>query len=425
MKIPKEKILSYVALAGQRYWPKKPPFDVCESGQIDVARLGLAWCWIKLPPEHSFLGVEGRLFVDSATISPGDGPEWQRCDWPVACFSYLCCQGERHHEQKHGPIHSYAGRLKNVPQACFDYAWVNRIFMLLRIFAANDNPIEEFGPLPDAEIQLTYDVDALDKTWAIRLKQAIFEAVNCIRDTNRMGSLRRLWRIASLTPNYFYLQESLDQAIESKLAPIYFLHARKPSRPLFLHLMDPAYHLSDSRLLSFFREGERRNTIFGLHPSFADWNDPQVLLEGRETLKGVLGTSPTHVRQHWLRFSFGSTWQAQQKAGFELDMTLGFNDRSGFRSGAALMFHPWSTDWMAPFKLKTLPLVFMDSHIYSYRTYNACARRKAIDFIVDEVKKVRGQASVLWHPHTFAKDYNWSEGHSHLIKRIAEANFNR
>ena len=77
---------------------------------------------------------------------------------------------------------------------------------------------------------------------------------------------------------------------------------------------------------------------------------------------------------------------------FEMDMTLGFNDRSGFRAGAALMFHPWSTDWMAPFKLKTLPLVFMDSHVYSYRALNACARRKAIDFIVDEVKKVRGQS---------------------------------
>ena len=92
--------------------------------------------------------------------------------------------------------------------------------------------------MPNAEIQLTYDVDALDKTWAIRFKQAIFEAVNCIRDQNRMRSLRRLWRMASLTPNYFYLQESLDKAIESNLAPIYFLHARKPIRPLFLQLMD-------------------------------------------------------------------------------------------------------------------------------------------------------------------------------------------
>ena len=63
MKIPKEKILSYVALAGQRYWRKKPPFDVCVSGQIDIARLGLEWCWIKLPPEHSSLGVEGQLLL--------------------------------------------------------------------------------------------------------------------------------------------------------------------------------------------------------------------------------------------------------------------------------------------------------------------------------------------------------------------------
>src|SRR5204863_250619 len=155
----------------------------------------------------------------------------------------------------------------------FERAWVNRMYLFLRRWAAHYAQADEdrlLGPLPAAQIIITHDVDAIRKTPEIRIKQGAFHAWNGVRSA--MGG----------------------------------------------HLAKAA------------------------------------------------GAELVACRQHWLLFSWGHTWCAQEAAGLRRDATLGFNDRPGFRNSAALEFEPWDFARERPCALHALPMVFMDSHFYDY-----------------------------------------------------------
>ena len=43
-----------------------------------------------------------------------------------------------------------------------------------------------------------------------------------------------------------------------------------------------------------------------------------------------------------------------------------FNDRSGFRNSSSLAWYPWSVSENKSHKIKAMPCILMDSHIYDY-----------------------------------------------------------
>lgn len=183
-------------------------------------------------------------------------------------------------------------------------------------------------------------------------------------------------------------------------------------------LIDPAYNLSKSTLTKRLREISKKGWQIGLHPSFNTWMDAAKTEKERLNVEAALNISVTQCRQHWLRFSWQKTWKAQQTGGLFSDTTLGFNDRPGFRNGTALSFHPWDFNTNAPMKLKAIPLVLMDSHLFDYVQFTEADRAAEVKRWIDEIQMVHGTASLLWHPHTLGKDYGWGKGFENLLKEI-------
>ena len=97
-------------------------------------------------------------------------------------------------------------------------------------------------------------------------------------------------------------------------------------------------------------------------------------------------------------------------------MTLGFNDSPGFRTGAALEYHPWSLHENSVLKILTCPLILMDSHLYSYQGFHDSQRKEVMQKLVSEVVAVRGKAAILWHPHTISDDFGWGQGFQDLLE---------
>ena len=173
---------------GSRYWPKERqaianlPLNSLTPA-VEPGPHPEYW-HVALPEWAADIGVEGALLVFANMVASGGGPEWLRCDWLSVAYHMLASTSERTHEATKGPALSYSFRLSPKMVPLFERAWVNRIFLFLRRWAAREAGVPEealFGPLPTAEIKLTHDLDAIRLTPEIRFKQGAFQAVNAGR----------------------------------------------------------------------------------------------------------------------------------------------------------------------------------------------------------------------------------------------------
>lgn len=139
---------------------------------------------VVLPEWASACGVDERLLVPVQFVLSGDDDEWSRVDWFSVIFWYSQGVAERAFEKAHGPIHSYSFKLQGWDDRIWQHAWVNRIALFLRCWAAKHAGADElvlFGELPEPEILITHDLDAIRKTVAIRFKQTAFNLFNTCR----------------------------------------------------------------------------------------------------------------------------------------------------------------------------------------------------------------------------------------------------
>jgi len=426
---------SYTLRALAAYWPKT---DVPIAGvpmaaapPVAVERLPPRLVEIELPDWAAGLAPEQTLPVPAHCVIEGQAPAFERVDWLGVAFWYLNGSAERAHEALHGPVHSYSYKLAGWPPRMWERAWVNRIALFLRRWAARRAQAVEadlFGPLPQPQIMITHDVDAVRKTWSIRGKQSAFHAYNGVRRllagdfSGAAAKFGSAARFALSRADYWKFDELLEMERAAGVVARFMVYGRSPQqRKGVLRLLDPDYDAMEEAVAERLRALGQQGCVVGLHPSFNAWEDSAALREERLRLERACSAAVTSCRQHWLRFSWERTWHAQQQAGLELDMTLGFNDRPGFRNGAALCHSPWDELRGAPLALESIPLVLMDSQLYDYTEMDDAMREKTIRRWIDEVVDVRGTASVIWHPHTLSTDYGWRDGFRMLLRAVPGA----
>lgn len=424
---------------GSRYWLNSAQGEKY-AGRRQIAALPIATTTgilgadpsllkVQLPVWAADIGVNGALLVFADMIETGDAPEWKRCDWLSVAFHMLASTPERVHEVENGPSLSYAFRLSPRMAPLFERAWVNRIFLFLRRWAAHDAGLAEealFGPLPEAQILLTHDLDAIRLTPEIRLKQGAFQTVNAARalaTAKPAAALRRMGDAARYLfsrGDFRTLGRLRDMERAAGLTSILHVYGGKAGLKrgsVRRILIDPSYDVQSiaGELRKFRDEGHE----VGLHQSFDAWESAAAMEMEKCRVERALGSVITHCRQHWLHFSFAKTWAAQHDAGLRFDSTLGFNDRAGFRASHALSVSPPPSAAQATLAIETVPMILMDSHVYDYAGVNRVGPEEAIKPWLDEVRAVRGIASVNWHPHTITPVYGWGNGFETLLELLS------
>lgn len=373
------------------------------------------------------IGAERTLLVEASCLVPGDGPPHQRCDWLLAAYLHLDSWLERSVEQSSGPIQSYAARLPKEWASAYDRAWANRIFLFLRRWAAHERGKAEealFQPLPKARFVLTHDVDALHKTFQLRIKSSLMSGIATLRHLAgarwRQAGRRVLnaVRYTATSSDYWLFDKICDEEATRGFRSSFMFADGRAASGFSGWLIDPSYAMIEPRLRAELARLRAGGWYIGVHPGFNSWRSPAALAATRRFVSEAAGTDVRIVRQHWLRFSFAETWAAQKQAGFTHDFTLGFNDRPGLRNGAALAWRPALPNG-DEIGLTIMPTVLMDSHFYDYAFPDDPAM--AMRPWIDEVVAVRGEASLLWHTQTMHADYGWGPGYLALLDMVKDS----
>lgn len=437
LRLPsRDRLERHVLCALQRYWPDRSELVAAlplrQRHSHPTLRLPLKLVVVKMPVWADPWSIDGALLVPqevlSCDFSSGD-VSWQDIDWFLAIFLLLEAWHERMWEQKFGPIHSYSYRLKGWDDRVWAHAWVNRIALFLREWAAQVNRASAeslFGVLPKAEILMTHDVDAVEKTLSIRLKQGVFLSLNSIRALFS-GDLSASWRYGQKAIRMFCSQEDwckFDELLAAEenagITSIFHFYADTHPKSIKQWVFDPGYAPTAKKIMCLIRRLRDGQHQIGLHPGYESWANDEAIGRQKKQLEIVTNAPVTACRQHWLRFSWQDTWNAQESAGLRFDSTLMFNDRPGFRNASALSWTPWSQLHAAAYLLTAQPTILMDSHLYDYQQLDDVQRQRQICAWISECREVCGQMSVLWHPHTLAEDYGWGQGFYGLLNTIRQ-----
>ena len=416
-----EDIKKHVIESLKIYWPKKTQryLDKLPKHKNKNIILNdvLSLKPISIPKWAKECSVNGIILVPEEACQNTKELYWESVDWWTAAFIMLECIHERMWDTKKGPIHSYSFHLKNWDKRVWERAWVNRIAIFLRIWASklyNSKPENLFGHLPVAEIQISHDVDAINKTNSIRFKQSIFLLFNALRHLLKLDFKAFLSKFKCSV--YFLLRTSDWSKCIYKTIQIlndfnykstfnFFARCEKWSIKDFI--FNPSYDVNSIELKKIDNFIKKKNFKIGLHQSYDSWKNKNKIIEEKRYIEKNLKVKITSCRQHWLKFSWHKTWYFQSKAGLKLDTTLMFNDKIGFRSSAAICWTPFcqKVKSIENINFKVLPTILMDSHLYDYENLNLKNIKTKIEKTLDELIAVGGQASILWHSHTLNKDY--------------------
>jgi len=294
--------------------------------------------------------------------------------------------------------------------------------------------VVEIPPVPagyDFMCCLTHDVDfagirrhGLDRTVIGFLYRA---TLGCLADVLRgRASTRKLfanWRAVLALPAIhlgiktdYWIQFQQYMGIEGDLASTFFFIPFK-NRPG----KDPSGRIRSSRATKYDIDDVKthihtlvdRGCEIGLHGLDA-WHDPEQGIVEAQRIIQASGKSCKGVRMHWLYFDKDSA-RRLDKAGFNYDSTLGYNDAVGYWAGTVQAFRP-----PGALDLLELPLHIQDSALF-YRGRMGLAENEALDLcsrLIINHLAYGGVLVVNWHHRSLAPERLWGDFYWDLLSQI-------
>ena len=189
------------------------------------------------------------------------------------------------------------------------------------------------------------------------------------------------------------------------------------------HAADVNYHIerdSIRRSLSHIRD---QGFEIALHGSVRSTEQIEWYVEEATKLAKYLAV-PIGSRQHFLSFGYEALFEAQERAGIQFDMSMGYPDWTGPRSGFSFPYFPYSLTHDRPYNVVEIGLTLMDVTLRGYMKLDCKSAWLEIERQIDHLQSVGGCASVVWHPIVFggARDPGMEELFWAMIERIKATN---
>jgi hypothetical protein len=125
-----------------------------------------------------------------------------------------------------------------------------------------------------------------------------------------------------------------------------------------------------------------------------------------------------------LSFNYDALFKAQEAAGIQYDMSMGYPDRTGPRAGFSFPYFPYCLDEDRPYDVLQICLCLMDVTLRSYMGLRGEAAWEAIADQLGSVRARGGGISVVWHPIVFggARDPGDAELYWRLVREVLNSN---
>lgn len=178
--------------------------------------------------------------------------------------------------------------------------------------------------------------------------------------------------------------------------------------PTGLPEYDGLYHIDHPDIVNLIKHIIARGHNIGVHPSYASYNNPEIIKDNVNRLREVINQSGIKCRiggrQHYLRWEAATTWQAYEDAGLVYDTTLSFADHIGFRCGICYDYKCFNLKTRKKMLLREFPLIIMEGTAFDYM---GLSEEQVIERSLNLkklCKKYNGNFIILWHNDKFIED---------------------
>lgn len=239
---------------------------------------------------------------------------------------------------------------------------------------------------------LTHDVDHIETYWKMVIRRLL--------NRHSKGDYLRLKEGVK----WFFVERFVPKKIFKHIIELEKKYEAK-STLFFMATEDWDKRYDIERYKSILRFVKNEGWEIGLHAGMEAYNNVEILREEKERLEALLESRVIGIRQHFLRFDPRSTWHNQIDSGFSYDCTYGYPDHVGFKNGCAVPFHPLDVVAKKELSIVEIPLVIMDGIVSDYMGYpfetHFEEAWKVCKNVLDEIKRVGGCSSILWHTDQF------------------------
>lgn len=166
------------------------------------------------------------------------------------------------------------------------------------------------------------------------------------------------------------------------------------------HPQDVNYPIEDPRVRQRLKVILASGFDLCLHGSVRSTERPGWYEEEAATLALHLATA-LGSRQHFLSFAPDALFAAQERAGIRYDMSMGYPDRTGPRTGCSFPYFPYCLAEDRPYRVLQIGLCLMDVTLRSYMGLKGERAWRVIHEALQGLRSRRGAASVVWHPIVF------------------------
>lgn len=253
-------------------------------------------------------------------------------------------------------------------------------------------------------ISFSHDIDIVNKDFYSYWKTFIYYLIN--RETSIRNFIFSIFK-------YFYLRVKGSKSTFNNFQfdNIRNFHKKHKIKATF-NIMSSSANLLDNENYLELAKNNINDLIgdgheIGLHGGYESksFSNIKVFLKEKEILERYIKRSVVSTRQHYLGFKFNKTFLIHENSGIQIDSTVGYPDKAGFKSCFSHPYQPWLFEEHRKSSLHELPLILMDGTMMSkaYSNLNLDEAKEMFLHYFNTVKKFNGVLTINWHQRIFSE----------------------